>query len=140
MSACSGDREPAAPPRIEVKTARAVQQDVPILREWVGQTYGAVDIEIRMLRAKSDVDRYEPLAAAGAASERDLEIALAEHEARKSEVDAAQAAVDLARIELGYATVRAPITGLIGISTARVGDFVGGRGTIGTARRRDRSR
>jgi membrane fusion protein (multidrug efflux system) len=172
-SGCSEEGEQEAP-RLEVKTARAVQQDVPIVREWVGQTYGAVDIEIRarvdgwlqgihfregtvveegtllytidqselrqqlaaaegqlaeaktrMLRAKSDVDRYEPLAAAGAVSARDLEIAVAEHDARKSEVDAAQAAVDLARIELGYATVRAPITGLIGISTARVGDYVG---------------
>ena len=163
---CS-EEEQKAPP-IEVKTVRAVQQDVPIVREWVGQTYGAVDIELRArvdgwlqgihfregsiveqgallytidqselrqelaaadgrlaeaktltARAKSDVDRYQPLAAAGAVSQRDLEIALAEYEARKSEVDAAQAAVDLARIELGYATVRAPITGLIGISTAR---------------------
>jgi membrane fusion protein (multidrug efflux system) len=173
LGACS-DQESAAPAPIEVKTVRAVQQDVPIVREWVGQTYGAVDIELRarvdgwlqgihfregtvvkegallytidqselrqelaaaegrlaeaktlMARAKSDVDRYEPLAAAGAVSQRDLEIAVAEHEARKSEVDAAQAAVDLARIELGYATLRAPITGLIGISTARVGDYVG---------------
>ena len=29
----------------EVKVVAAVQKDVPISREWVGQTLGAVDIE-----------------------------------------------------------------------------------------------
>jgi membrane fusion protein (multidrug efflux system) len=166
------DAAPAAPP--EVKVITAVEQDVPITREWVGQTIGAVDIEIRarvpgwlkgvhfnegtevkqgallytvdtseleqkaaeakgrlaqaqtlLSRAESDVNRYQPLAAAGAVSQRDLERALAEAGARKGEVDAAQASLKLAEIDMSYATITAPVDGLIGISAARVGDFVG---------------
>jgi len=78
-----------------------------------------------MVQAQADVDRYLPLAAAGAVSQRDLEIAQAQLGARQSEVEAARAGVDLAKIDLGYATVLAPVTGLIGISAARVGDYVG---------------
>jgi membrane fusion protein (multidrug efflux system) len=78
-----------------------------------------------LARAKSDVERYRPLAAAGAVSQRDLEQAEAEYGARLSEVDAAQASLNVAQINLGYASIRAPITGLIGISAARVGDYVG---------------
>jgi membrane fusion protein (multidrug efflux system) len=58
-------------------------------------------------------------------SQRDLEAALAEAGAREGEVDAAKAALKVAEINLGYATITAPIDGLIGISAARVGDFVG---------------
>jgi membrane fusion protein, multidrug efflux system len=78
-----------------------------------------------MVRAKSDVNRYRPLAQAGAVSKRDLEAAEAEYGARKGEVDAAQASLNVAVINLGYASVYAPISGLVGISLARVGDFVG---------------
>jgi membrane fusion protein (multidrug efflux system) len=78
-----------------------------------------------LARAESDVNRYRPLAAAGAVSQRDLEDALAFYGARKGELEAAQASLRLAEIDLGYATISAPIDGLIGISAARVGDFVG---------------
>ena len=56
---------------------------------------------------------------------RDLEIAISRYEAQKGELDAAIASLNVAKTNLGYATVTAPITGLIGISAARVGDFVG---------------
>ena len=173
FSACK-EEEQAAPAPLEVKVVEAVTMDVPLYREWVGQTYGILDIEIRarvagwlqgihfnegtevqkgallytidqselqqavaeaearvaqartlMVRAKSDVERYGPLAEAGAVSRRDLESAQAEYGARQAEVEAAQAQLRVAEINLGYATVRAPISGLIGISAARVGDYVG---------------
>ena len=170
---CSKEEAPAPAP-LQVKVAEAVKKDLPVYREWVGQTYGIVDIELRarvagwlqgihfregtvvkegdllytidqselqqavaegrarvaqvktlMVRAKSDVDRYRPLAEAGAVSKRDLESAEAEYMARTSELEAAQAELNVAQINLGYCSVYAPISGLIGISTARVGDFVG---------------
>ncbi len=169
-----GEQQQQSGPVPEVKVVPVVQKDVPVYREWVGQMYGAVDIEIRarvagwlesmdfregtevkkgallytvdqtelrqavaeakgrlaqaqtlFARAKTDVDRYTPLAAAGAVSARDLESAQAEYGARKGEVDAAEASLRLAEVNLSYATIRAPIDGLIGISAARVGDFVG---------------
>jgi len=76
-------------------------------------------------RAKSDVDRYKPLAASGAVSKRDLERAEAEYGARKGEVEAAGASLRIAEVNLGYARIYSPIDGLIGISRARVGDYVG---------------
>jgi len=78
-----------------------------------------------LVRAQSDVARYQPLAAAGAVSQRDLESALAEAGAYQGEVDAARAALNVAQINLSYATMYAPITGLIGLSAAKVGEFVG---------------
>jgi len=159
---------------LEVKVTKVVAKDVPITREWVGQTLGAVDIEIRarvdgwlqgiyftegsevrkgtllykidateleqavaeaqgnvasiktlLAQAEDDVKRYTPLAEVGAVSKRDLEIAISTYEARKGELDAALAGLNITQTNLGYATITAPISGLIGISAARVGDFVG---------------
>jgi membrane fusion protein (multidrug efflux system) len=170
---CGEEEQPeAAAP--EVQVVKAVKMDVPITGEWVGQTLGAVDIELRarvegwltgiyfkegsviqqgtllytidatelkeavaeaegkvasvrtlLIQAEDDVKRYTPLAEAGAVSKRDLEIALSRYESYKGELDAANAGLNIAKTNLGYATVSAPITGLIGISAARVGDFVG---------------
>ena len=174
LAASCGEEEQKAGPPPEVQVTKAVNMDVPITGEWVGQTLGAVDIEIRarvegwlkgihfkegsevkqgtllytidaselreavaqaegkvaaartlLVQAEEDVKRYTPLAKVGAVSQRDLEIAISRYEAQKGELDAANAALNEAKINLGYATVTAPITGLIGISAARVGDFVG---------------
>jgi len=152
LSGCGEEEQTTAAPT-EVKVTEALQKDVPVSREWVGQT----DIEIRarvdgwlqgihfregtevkkgtllytidaselqqrvaeakarlaeaqtlLVRAESDVNRYQPLAAAGAVSQRDLETALAEYGARKEEVAAARASLRLAEIDLGYARITAP--------------------------------
>jgi membrane fusion protein, multidrug efflux system len=173
ISACGKEeKQGGAPP--EVQVTKAVNMNVPITGEWVGQTLGAVDIEIRarvegwlqsmhfregsevrqgtllytidpselreavagaegkvaaartlLMQAEEDVKRYTPLAEVGAVSKRDLEIAISRFEAQKGELDAALAQLNVAKTNLSYATVTAPITGLIGISAARVGDFVG---------------
>ena len=173
ITSCGDEEKPvgAAP---EVQVVKAVKMNVPVTGEWVGQTLGAVDIEIRarvdgwlqgmyfregsevnqgallytidatelrervaevegkvaaaktlLVQAEEDVKRYTPLAKVGAVSQRDLELALSRYEAQKGELDAAIAPLNVAKTNLGYATVTAPITGLIGISAARVGDFVG---------------
>jgi membrane fusion protein (multidrug efflux system) len=44
--ACGEEEQQAAAPP-EVQVTKAVKMDVPITGEWVGQTLGAVDIEIR---------------------------------------------------------------------------------------------
>ncbi len=83
------------------------------------------DAETERVRTKSDLDRVVPLAATNALSQRDLDAAKAAFDASKAKVKAATAALDNAKIELGYASVTAPIAGTIGISNVRVGDFVG---------------
>jgi membrane fusion protein (multidrug efflux system) len=54
-----------------------------------------------------------------------LDAANANYQASLSQVDAAQAALRNAKIELSYAKITAPITGIIGTSKYWVGDFIG---------------
>lgn len=77
-----------------------------------------------MVRAKSDLDRVEPLANMKALSQRELDAAKASYQAAKSEVEIAAAAMKNAKIDLGDATIKAPISGIIGISKLQVGDHV----------------
>jgi membrane fusion protein (multidrug efflux system) len=79
----------------------------------------------RLAQAENDVRRYKPLAAINAVSKRDLEMAEATAGAAKGEVEAAQAALESAKIRLGYTQVKAPLDGMIGLTKARVGDYVG---------------
>jgi len=78
-----------------------------------------------LVKAKSDLDRIRPLAEMDAVSQQDLDAAVAQESAARAAVRAAEAGVDLARIELGYTRIHAPIDGLIGITKARPGEFVG---------------
>ena len=156
-------------PVYEIKTS-----DISIYKEFIGQTYGKNDIDIRarvqgflegihfqegsqvsegkllysidpqpfqekvaqqmsylaqaqtaLAKAESDLNRIRPLAERNAVSKSDLDAAEASYKAAQSEVAAAQAAVRLSRIELGYTKIYAPITGVIGISQADVSDLVG---------------
>jgi len=77
------------------------------------------------VKAQSDLARIKPLAEIDAVSQQDLDGAVAQEAAARSSVTAAQAAVDLAKIELGYTRLIAPIDGLIGLSKAKPGEFVG---------------
>jgi len=162
----------------EVKFIRAIQKDIPIVKEWVGQTVGAEDIEVRarvdgyilkihfaegtyvskgsllytidakelvqavadakgrlsaaetmLTQAESDVKRYTPLAESGAVSQRTLEIAIANNEARKGDVQSALASYRLSKINLGYTRVIAQVSGIIGFSNYKAGDFVGKMGS-----------
>jgi membrane fusion protein (multidrug efflux system) len=83
------------------------------------------EAETRLAKAKADVARYKPLAAINAVSKRDLDEMLANQGAAEGGVEAARAGVKVAEINRGYAEVRAPISGYIGISEVRVGDLVG---------------
>ncbi|MCA6078437.1 efflux RND transporter periplasmic adaptor subunit [Fulvivirga sedimenti] len=156
-------------PVYEVKSS-----DISVYREFIGQTYGQNDIDIRarvqgflegihfqegsrvkkgqllysidpqpflekvaqqmsylaqaetaLSKAESDLNRIRPLADRNAVSKSDLDAAVASFKAAQSEVEAAEAAVRLSKIELGYTKIYAPIDGVIGISQAEVSDLVG---------------
>ncbi len=77
-----------------------------------------------MVKAKADLDMIEPLAKINAVSQRELVSTKAQYEASKAKVQSASAALSNAEIELGYCSVTAPISGLIGISKVREGDYV----------------
>jgi membrane fusion protein (multidrug efflux system) len=173
--------EKAAPPALvpDVNVVAAGKLTVPVYSDYVGQTYGISDVNIRsrvagyitsmhfkegqtvqkgqllyvvddrniqtridaaeaqlaeartyMVKAKSDLDRVEPLTQMNALSKRDLDAAVATHNASKAQVAAAEAALRNVKIEYGFTRVTAPISGVIGISKYMVGDFVnqGGMG------------
>lgn len=174
VAACGKGPGPAGPPVPKVPVITVAGSDVPIYSEWVGQTRGDADIEIRARvpgfieaihfeeggrvkagdllysidpseleqklaaaqaeRAKAEtlyadaaanLARYRPLAAMNAVSRRDLDEAVAREGAARNQVKAADAQLRVAEINLGYASVRAPISGQIGISRVKVGDLVG---------------
>ena len=171
---CASQPEPPPSAPLEVSVAKVTVRDVPIVREWVGETRGKADIEIRarvkgylegihfreggkiekgqllysidqsellqevnaaraglaaarteLAYAESDVARYRPLAEMNAVSRRDLDSAVASEQAAAAQVEAAEAILKLSEINLSYSRIKAPIDGLIGLSQAKVGDYVG---------------
>jgi membrane fusion protein (multidrug efflux system) len=94
-------------------------------RAKVDQAAGELaQVQADMAKSKSDLDMIEPLAKINAVSQRELVAAKASYDASKAKLQAAQAYLENAKIELGYCTVTAPIDGMIGISKVRVGDYV----------------
>jgi membrane fusion protein (multidrug efflux system) len=78
-----------------------------------------------LANSKADLDRIRPLAEMKAVSQQDLDGAQARYEASIGNLQAAQAQLEQAQIELSYTRVHSPIDGSIGISAAKVGEFVG---------------
>jgi membrane fusion protein (multidrug efflux system) len=98
--------------------------------------------EAALARANTTVARDRPLAADKAIPQKDLDNAIQNAAIASGDVDVAraqiesagaaaaagQAAVDTAHINLGYTTINAPVTGLIGFLNYDVGNVVGGPG------------
>lgn len=78
-----------------------------------------------LAKASSDLDRIRPLAEMDAVSKQDLDGAIAQFEAAEGAMQAAIAQVDQAEIQLSYTRIKAPVAGLIGITRAKVGEYVG---------------
>ncbi len=73
---------------------------------------------------QQDVARYTPLAAQGAVSKRELDDAVQAARAGEAQVQAAEAAVANARLELDWTKIHSPIDGIAGIAPVQVGDLV----------------
>ena len=86
---------------------------------------GVAEAKTMLAKAKSDLNRIEPLAKEKAVSESDLDSAVAQHEASMESVKAAKANLRASNIQLGYTKIYSPISGIIGKTKAKVGDFVG---------------
>ena len=81
--------------------------------------------EASIYQANSLVRRYEPLPAARAVSQQEYDNAIAAQKSAEAEKLSAQAALETARLNLEYATVRAPIAGRIGRALVTEGALVG---------------
>jgi membrane fusion protein (multidrug efflux system) len=77
-----------------------------------------------LAQAQIDVKRYTPLVAQRAVSQAELDKATSMERAATAEVDADQAALDNAKLNLGWTTVTSPISGIAGISKVGVGDLM----------------
>ncbi len=78
-----------------------------------------------LAKALSDLNRIRPLAENNAVSQSDLDAAVANHDAAEETVKAAEANLRASNIYLSYTNVKSPLTGIIGKTKAKVGDFVG---------------
>jgi len=83
------------------------------------------EVKTMLAKTKGDLGRIKPLAEINAVSKSDLDAAVAAYEATLSSLDAANATLRSAKIELSYTKIHSPINGIIGRTKAKVGDFVG---------------
>ena len=91
----------------------------------VNQAEGALaEVEATLAKTKSDYDMMVPLAKMNAVSQRELIAAKAAYNASVASLKASKANLQNAQLSLGYCRVLAPISGLIGISKVREGDYV----------------
>ncbi len=86
---------------------------------------GLSEAKTRLVKAESDLKRIRPLAEINAVSQRDLDAAVAEYESAIARVEAEEAQVRYARINLGYTQITSPINGIIGKTEAKTGEYVG---------------
>ena len=77
-----------------------------------------------LAQAQIDVTRYTPLVQQRAVSQAELDKATSRQRAATAQVAAAQAVLDNAQLNLTWATVVSPISGIAGIAKVGVGDLM----------------
>lgn len=78
-----------------------------------------------LIEAENNYRRALPLAELDAISQTSLDQYRATYEAARAQVTSAEAALNNSTIELGYTKIYSPIDGIIGDTSASVGDLVG---------------
>ncbi len=85
---------------------------------------GLAQARAAQAEAQRDLARARPLSALDALSQKELDAAVAADASAKSQVQAGQAAVKTAELNLGYTQVRSPIDGLMSRALIRLGGVV----------------
>src|SRR5258706_6120616 len=80
--------------------------------------------QARFATAKANLERTKPLAAQDAVSRADLDRAQADHDAANAAVYAAEAKLREAELNLGYTTIRSPVTGYASRTQQRQGAYI----------------
>ena len=81
--------------------------------------------EAMLGRTEVDVARYTPLAKTKAVSQEQLDYAVQANLMAKAAVVADKAAVETARLNLGFTRITSPVDGVAGVAQAQIGDLVG---------------
>jgi membrane fusion protein, multidrug efflux system len=89
---------------------------------------GLAQAQARVKQAEREYNRLKPLAAANATPQRELDNALSSLDAARADVQAAEARLTQARIDLGYTDVAAPIAGMVGRALKVEGALVNASG------------
>ncbi|HKN26163.1 MAG TPA: efflux RND transporter periplasmic adaptor subunit [Candidatus Acidoferrum sp.] len=77
-----------------------------------------------LAQSQIDVRRYTPLVAQRAVSQAELDKAQSSERAAAATVDADQAVLSNAKLNLGWTTVTAPISGIAGVAKVAIGDLM----------------
>ncbi len=77
-----------------------------------------------LTNAELTLKRVRPLAKQNALSQQDLDNAVSNQLSAQAQVQAAQAAVETAQLNLGYTTIKSPMNGLSGSSNFREGSLI----------------
>ncbi len=80
--------------------------------------------QARFATAKANLERIKPLAAQDAVSRADLDRAQGDHDAANAAVYAAEAKLREAELNLGYTTIRSPVTGYASRTQQRQGAYI----------------
>lgn len=83
--------------------------------------------------AALNLKRAKELFAGKVTSVQERDTSVADYGTAKANVQAQQAAVETARLNLDYAQITSPVDGIAGIATAQIGDFVGPEAALTTA-------
>jgi membrane fusion protein (multidrug efflux system) len=78
----------------------------------------------RFETTKANLDRIKPLAALNAVSQKDLDDATGAHLSAKAQLEAAEASLKTAKLNLGFTKIVSPVTGIAGIAKAQIGDLL----------------
>ncbi len=97
----------------------------PYNEEVAGKQSNLVEAKATLLQAESELERIEPLAKINAVSASDYDAAKSARDVAKSRVEAAEAQLRLSNINRDYTLIEAPISGIIGKSEAKIGEYVG---------------
>jgi membrane fusion protein (multidrug efflux system) len=88
--------------------------------------------QAQLLRTKQDLDRYAALVKSGAVSQQEYQSEVQNNLSAQANVDAAQASVVTAKINLGYTRITSPISGVAGTAIPGVGDLINPSMTLTT--------
>ena len=78
----------------------------------------------RFETAKANLARIKPLAAVNAVSQKDLDDANGSFLSAKAQLEAAEASLMTAKLNLGFTKITSPVTGIAGIAKAQIGDLL----------------
>jgi len=100
-------------------------QDAKPFQAQLNAAKGALaEQQARLETARADLQRVKPLVELNALSQKNLDDATGREQASSASVQMAEAQLEQARIDLGYTTIRTPVTGLSSFSRVQEGAYV----------------